>query len=188
MSDDIKQLVQETEQHMNKAIGSMENDFHAIRTGRASPALVEKLPVDYYGSHVALQTLATITVPEPQMLMIKPFDPSTVKLIEKAISASDLKLNPNSDGKVIRLTLPPLTLERRKEIAKHVHRRLEEAKVAIRNARRDAMDTLKEFEDGDLIGEDDHKRGKQDVESLTHKVIARADELAAKKEKEITEL
>ncbi|MBX7212766.1 MAG: ribosome recycling factor [Thermoflexales bacterium] len=173
---------------MNKAIEAMDNDFHAIRTGRASPALVEKLQVEYYGSHVALQTLATISVPEPQMLLIKPFDPGTIRIIEKAISASDLKLTPNTDGKVVRLVLPPLTLERRREIARHVHKRLEEAKVQIRNQRRDAMEMLKEYEEGDLISEDDHKRGKQEIENLTHKMTAHADEVAARKEKEITEL
>ena len=188
MSDDIKDLVLETEQRMNKALEAMENDFLTIRTGRASPALVERLHVEYFGTYVTLQSMATISVPEPQMLMIKPFDPSTIKLIEKAISASDLKLTPNNDGKVIRLVLPPLTLERRKEIAKHVHKRLEEAKVAVRNVRREAMETLKEYEEGDLISEDDHKRGKQDMEGLTHKVTGKADDIAARKEKEITEL
>jgi len=188
MSDDIKQLALETEQHMNMAIEAMESDFQSIRTGRASPALVEKMHVEYYGTHVTLQSMATISVPEPQMLMIKPFDPSTIKIIEKAISASDLKLTPSNDGKVIRLVLPALTLERRKEIAKHVHKRLEEAKVAVRNARREAMETLKEYEEGDLISEDDHKRGKAEIEALTHKLTGRADEIAVRKEKEITEL
>ena len=130
---------------MERSIDSMESDFQAIRTGRASPALVEKLPVGAAGSHVPLLQLATITVPEAQTIQIKPFDPTTLKIIEKAITVSDLKLTPNNDGKVIRLNIPPLTQERRKDITKLVHRRLEEAKVSIRNHRRDGMDMLKEY-------------------------------------------
>ena len=188
MSDDIKQLAQETEQHMNKAIEAMESDYQSIRTGRASPALVEKMHVEYYGTHVTLQSMATISVPEPQMLMIKPFDPSTIKIIEKAISASDLKLNPSNDGKVIRLVLPALTLERRKEIAKHVHKRLEEARITVRHSRQDAMKLLKEYEDESMITEDEHKRGKEDIEALTKRMIEKADDLSARKERDVMEI
>jgi ribosome recycling factor len=120
--------------------------------------------------------------------MIKPFDPTTLKLIEKAITVSDLKLTPNNDGKVIRLNIPPLTQERRKDITKLVHKRLEEAKVSIRNHRREGMDMLKEYEDEDMINEDEHKRGKQELENLTHKFTARADELGDRKEREIMEM
>jgi ribosome recycling factor len=187
-SDEIKGLLKDVEKQMERSIESMESDFQTIRTGRASPALVEKLPVEYYGSHVPLQQLATITVPEAQVIMIKPFDPTTVKTIERAISASDIKLTPNNDGKVIRLNIPPLTQERRKEIARLVHRRLEEAKISIRNARRDGMDMLKEYEDEDIINEDDHKRGKQELETLTHRYVERADEYGARKEREIMEI
>ncbi len=120
--------------------------------------------------------------------MIKPFDPTTLKTIERAISASDVKLTPNNDGKVIRLNIPPLTEERRRDIVKLVHKRLEEARISIRNHRRDGMEMLKELEDEKLITEDDHKRGKQELENLTHRFIARADELGARKEREIMEI
>jgi ribosome recycling factor len=188
MADEVKGIHRDIEKEMERSIESMESDFQSIRTGRASPALVEKLHVEYYGSHVTLQQLATITVPEAQTIMIKPFDPTTLKLIEKAITVSDLKLTPNNDGKVIRLNIPPLTQERRKDITKLVHKRLEEAKVSIRNHRRDGMDMLKEYEDEDMINEDEHKRGKQELENLTQKFIARADELGERKEREIMEM
>jgi ribosome recycling factor len=188
MSDEVRGVLKDVEKEMDRSIESMETDFQSIRTGRASPALVERLQVEYYGSHVPLQQLATITVPEAQIIMIKPFDPTTLKVIEKAIAASDLKLTPNNDGKVVRLNIPPLTEDRRREIAKHVHKRVEEAKVSIRNHRRDGMDMLKEYEDEDLINEDDHKRGKQELENLTHRFTAKADELGARKEREIMEI
>ena len=188
MSDDIKGLIKDVEKSMEKSVESMEQDFHAIRTGRASPALVERLPVEYYGSDVPLQQLASISIPEAQVIMIKPFDPSTLKIIEKAISVSDLKLTPNNDGKVIRLNIPPLTQERRKDIVKLVHKRMEEGRVSIRNHRRDAMDMLKEMEDEDMISEDDHKRGKEEVDKVTHRFTARIDEVGARKEREVMDM
>ncbi len=188
MADEVKSVLKDIEKEMERSVESMESDFQAIRTGRASPALVEKLPVEYYGSEVPLLQLATITVPEAQVIMIKPFDPSTLKAIEKAISVSDIRLTPNNDGKIIRLNIPPLTQERRKEIAKLVHRRVEEAKISVRNHRRDGMEMLKEYEDEDMINEDDHKRGKQEMENLTHRFTARVDELGARKEREIMEM
>jgi ribosome recycling factor len=188
MADEVKGVLKDIEKEMERSVEAMESDFQSVRTGRASPALVEKLPVEYYGSHVPLQQLATINVPEPQVIMIKPFDPTTLKVIEKAITVSDIRLTPNNDGKVIRLNIPPLTQERRKEIAKIVHKRIEEAKVSIRNHRRDGMEMLKEYEDEDIINEDDHKRGKQEIENLTHRFTAKADELGARKEREIMEM
>ena len=188
MSDEIKGLIKDVEKSMEKSIDSMEQDFHALRTGRASPALVEKLPVEYYGSDVPLLQLATINVPEAQVIMIKPFDPSTIKLIEKAIAVSELKLTPNNDGKVIRLNIPPLTGERRRDIVKLVHRRMEEARVSIRNHRRDALDMLKEMEDEGMISEDDHKRGKDEVEKVTGRFNVRIDEHGARKEREVMEI
>src|SRR5574340_999585 len=131
---------------MHGAITSLSDALAAIRTGRASPALVEKLPVEYYGAPTPLMQLASISVPEPRSLMIKPFDPTTMKSIERAIQASELGLNPNNDGKAIHLNLPPLTEERRRDLVKHVHARLEEARVAIRNVRRDGIKDLREFE------------------------------------------
>lgn len=188
MADEVKSVIKEIEKEMERAIHAMENDFQGIRTGRASPALVERIPVEYYGTQVPLQQLATITVPEAQVIMIKPFDPTTLKAIEKAISASDVKLTPNNDGKVIRLNIPPLTEERRRDIVKLVHKRLEEAKISIRNHRREGMEMLKALEDDKRITEDDHKRGKQELENLTHRFTARADELGARKEREIMEI
>jgi ribosome recycling factor len=188
MADEIREIVKDAERAMQKSIDAMEHDFHAMRTGRASPAIVERLHVEYYGSDVPLQQLASISVPESQVIMIRPFDTSTLKAIEKAIAHSDLKLTPNNDGKVIRITIPPLTQERRKEIVKLVHKRLEEAKVSIRGARREGMDLLKEYEDEDMIDEDDHKRGKEELEHLTKRMSEKADEASAKKEREVLEL
>ncbi len=188
MSDDIKEILKDTERAMQKSIEAMENDFHSMRTGRASPALVEKLPVEYYGADVQLLTLASISVPEPQTIMIKPFDPTVLKAIEKAISMSDLKLNPNNDGKVIRLNIPPLTQERRKDIVKQVHKRLEEARITVRHSRQDAMKLLKEYEDESMITEDEHKRGKEDIEALTKRMIEKADDLSARKERDVMEI
>lgn len=188
MSDEIKGVIKDVEKSMEKAIESMEMDFQSMRTGRASSALVERLQVEYYGSDVPLQQLASITVPEAQTIMIKPFDVTTLKAIEKAISMSDLRLTPNNDGKVIRLNIPPLTQERRKDIVKLVNKRMEEARVSIRNHRRDAMDMLKEMEDEDMISEDDHKRGKEDVEKVTHRFNERVDELGARKERDVMDM
>ncbi len=188
MSNEVKDTVKETEQAMQKSIEAMENDFHSMRTGRASTALVERVQVEYYGSDVPLMQLASISIPEPQVILIKPFDPATLKAIEKGISNSDLKLNPNNDGKVIRLTIPPMTQERRKEIVKQVNRRLEEAKVSMRNTRRDGMDMLKEYENEDMISEDEHKRGKEEIEALTKRMTEKADEASARKEREVMEL
>jgi ribosome recycling factor len=137
---------------------------------------------------VPLQQLASISVPEAQAIMIRPYDPSTLKLIEKAIQASDINLTPLNDGKVVRLNIPPLTQERRKELAKLVSRRVEEAKVALRNHRHENLEKLKKLEDKKIISEDEHKRGQKDLENLIHRFSAKADELGGRKEKEILEM
>jgi ribosome recycling factor len=188
MSDEIKGLIKDLEAGMEKTIESLEVDFQGMRTGRASTALVERLQVEYYGSDVPLLQLASISVPEAQVILIKPFDVTTLKSIEKAISTSELKLTPNNDGKVIRLNIPPLTQERRKDIVKIVHKRMEEGRIAIRNQRRDGMDMLKEMEEADMISEDDHKRGKEDVEAVSKRFTGRVEELGARKEREVMEL
>jgi ribosome recycling factor len=188
MSNEVKEIVRDIEQAMQKSIEAMEHDFQSMRTGRASPALVERIQVEYYGSDVPLLQLASISIPEPQVILIKPFDPSTLKAIEKGISNSDIKLTPNNDGKVIRLTIPPMTQERRREMVKLVHKRLEEAKVSMRNSRRDGMDMLKEYENEDMISEDEHKRGKEELEALTKRMTDKADEASARKEREVMEL
>jgi ribosome recycling factor len=188
MADDIKRVTHDSELAMQKSIDAMDADFQSIRTGRASPHLVDKLTVEYHGAHVPLQQLASVSVPEAQIIMIRPYDPGSLKLIEKAIQASDIKLSPTNDGKVVRLVIPPLTQERRKELAKVVSRRVEEAKVALRNHRRESMERLKQLEDKDIISEDEHKRGKQELENLIHRFSAKADELGSRKEKEILEM
>jgi ribosome recycling factor len=173
---------------MKSAIQVLHDDLAGIRTGRASPALVEKLPIEYYGSPTPLQQLASISVPEPRTLTIKPFDATTLKAIEKAIQASDLGLNPNTDGKVIHLNLPPLNEQRRRDLVKHVHHRLEEARIAIRNIRRDAHNDMRDFEKEKLISEDDLKRGEEDLQKLTDKFIEEVAEQGKKKEAEIMEV
>jgi ribosome recycling factor len=163
----IKDLLKDAESHMQKSIHSLTEELQTIRTGRANPGLVEKLHVEYYGSPTPLQQLASISVPEPRQLLIKPFDKSTVKAIEKAIMASDLGLTPNNDGQAIRLNLPVLTEDRRRELVKHVHHRLEEARVALRNIRRDSMKDVKDFEAEKMISEDDRIRGEEEIQKLT---------------------
>jgi ribosome recycling factor len=185
MLDDI---YKEAETRMKGAIQALEEDLAGIRTGRASPALVEKLPVEYYGSPTPLIQLASISVPEPRSLLIRPFDASTLRAIERAIQASDLGLTPNNDGKNIRLNLPPLTEERRRDLVKVVHNRLEEARVAVRNIRRDSIKDLREFEQEKLISEDDRERGEEDLQKLTDRFIQEINTVGERKEKEILEV
>lgn len=183
-----KQTLAETEVRMKGAISALEEDLAAIRTGRATPALVEKLPVSYYGTETPLQQLATIAVPEPQMITIRPFDPNAINEIERAIQTSDLGLTPSNDGKMVRLSLPPLNEERRQELVKVVHKRLEESKVAIRNVRRDTQDRLREMENDKEIGEDDFHRSQDDLQKLTEFYTEKIDEVGKNKEEEILEV
>jgi ribosome recycling factor len=184
----IKEALADAEERMKGAITALEQNLATIRTGRASPALVERLMVEYYGTPTPLQQLATISAPEPRLLTIKPFDPSSLKDIERGILASDLGLTPSNDGKLIRLNIPPLTEERRKELIKVVHHRLEEARVAVRNIRRAAHDDLREFEKEKVISEDDLRRGETDLQKLTDKYIEKVDEHGKRKEAEIKEI
>jgi len=185
----IKETIKEAETRMKGAIESLEEDLAGIRTGRASPALIEKLQVEYYGTATPLMQLATISVPEARVLLIRPFDPSTLKTIEKAILASDLGLTPNNDGKVIRLNLPPLTEERRRDLVKVVHNRLEESRIAIRNIRRDVMKDLKEFEKEKLISEDDLKTPRRSCKSSQERMaVDEIEKIGEKKQKEIMEV
>jgi ribosome recycling factor len=184
----IKDMLSSAESRMRGAIQVLHDDLAAIRTGRANPGLVEKLSVEYYGSPTPLMQLASISVPEPRSLMIKPFDQSTIKVIEKAIQSSDLGLNPNNDGKVIHLNLPPLTEERRRDLVKHVHHRLEESRIAIRNIRRDAHNDMRDFEKEKLISEDELKRGEDELQKLTDRFIEEVSEMGKKKETEIMEV
>ncbi len=184
----IKDLMTGIQAHMKKTIESLEADLRAVRAGRASPALVERVMVEYYGAPTRLEQLATIAAPEAQLLTIRPYDPGSLKDIERAILASDLGLTPNNDGKIIRLTIPRLTEERRQELIKLVHKRIEEARVSIRNIRREGMDDLKEFEKEKLVSEDEMYRGRDELQELTDKYIAKAEEIGTRKEQEIAEV
>lgn len=185
MIDDVKA---EAEGKMKKALDSLKHDLQGIRTGRASPALLEPLKVDFYGAATPLVQVASVSAPEARLLMIKPFDPSTLKAIEKAILQSDLGLTPNNDGKVIRLGMPPLTEERRRELTKVVHKRTEEAHIAIRNIRHQSLKDLQELEDEKLISEDQHFRGKDMLQEVTDRYIKSADEIGKKKQEEVMEV
>jgi ribosome recycling factor len=184
----LKEAQYEAEERMRGAVEALEEDLAGVRTGRASPALVEKLSVEYYGMPTPLMQLATISVPESRMLLIRPFDAATLRNIERAIQASDLGLTPNNDGKVIRLNLPPLTEERRHDLVKLVHNRLEEARVAVRNVRRDGIKDLREFEHEKLISEDELEEGEDNLQKLTDKYIELVNEVGVRKEKEIMEV
>lgn len=184
----IKDMLSSAESRMRGAIQVLHDDLAAIRTGRAHPGLVEKLAVEYYGTPTPLMQLASISVPEPRSLMIKPFDPTTLKVIERSIQASELGLNPNNDGKVIHLNLPPLTEERRRDLVKHVHHRLEESRVAIRNIRRDTHNDMRDFEKEKLISEDELERGEDELQKLTDRFIDEIGEMGKKKETEIMEV
>ncbi len=184
----IKETVKDAESKMKGAITSLEDDLATIRTGRATPALVEKLPIDYYGMPTPLMQLASISIPEARAILIKPFDPSSLKTIEKSILASELGLTPNNDGTAIRLNLPPLTEDRRRDLVKMVHARLEEARISVRNIRRDMIKDLKEFEKEKMISEDDLKVGEEEMQKLTEKLITEIEAVGVKKEKEIMEV
>lgn len=181
-------MLKEAESRMNGAIQSLENDLAVIRTGRANPALVEKLSVIYYDTPTPLMQLASISVPEPRSILIKPFDSSSLKDVERAILASDLGLTPNNDGKSIHLNLPPLTEERRRDLVKVVHNRLEEARIAVRNIRRDTQNDMRDFEKEKLISEDELKRGEDDLQKLTDRFIEDINKHGQEKEKEIMEV
>ena len=184
----LKDIYREAEARMKGAIQALEEDLGGIRTGRASPALVERMPVEYYGTPTPLIQLATISVPEPRSLMIRPFDGSSLKAIERAILASDLGLTPNNDGKAIRLNLPPLTEERRRDLVKVVHHRTEEARVAARNVRRDSIKDLRDFEQEKMISEDDLEKGEEELQKITNRFIEEINAIGERKEKEIMEV
>lgn len=184
----LADVYQETEERMEKAIGALLQELNSIRTGRANPALVELLLIEYYGTQTPLQELAGISVPESRSLLIRPYDPSSLKNIEKAILKSDLGLTPNSDGENIRLVLPTPTEERRIELVKVVGVRAEEARVSIRNIRRESIRNLRDFEDEKIITEDDLHRGEEHVQEITDDYIKKIDELCERKEREIMEV
>lgn len=184
----IDDVLKDAAERMEKAVEALQLDLRSIRTGRASPALVDRLPVDYYGAPTPLNQLATISAPEPRLLTIRPWDATALSAIEKAILKSDLGLTPNNDGKIIRLTIPRLNEERRQELVKLVARRVEEGRVAIRNIRRDAIDDLRELEKEKMISEDEFHKGRDKVQELTDKFIEQVDEVGKAKEREVLEI
>ena len=183
----INDLMRDAKGRMQTALDVLNDDLVGIRTGRASPALVEKLQVEYYGSELTLIQLATISVPEARQLMIRPFDGSSLRAIERAIQASDMGLTPSNDGKVIRLNLPPLTEERRRDLVRMVNNRLEDARVAIRNIRRDTLKDLRDFEKEKMISEDELHQGEDELQDLTNEMIDQVAVIGKRKEEEIME-
>ena len=184
----VKDALADAEGRMKGAVRALEDDLAGIRTGRASPALVERLPVEYYGVPTPLMQLATISAPEPRLLTIRPFDVGSMKEIERAIQASDLGLTPSSDGKLIRLVIPPLTEERRHDLVKLVHGRAEEARVAVRNVRRDVHNDLREYEREKLISKDDLERAETELQKLTDDQVENVNRATKKKEDEVLEV
>jgi ribosome recycling factor len=184
----IADVIADAKQRMQKAIEATKHEFASLRTGRASPALLEQIRVDYYGTPTPVNQLATITVPEPRLLVIQPWDKKFVKDVERAILKSELGLVPSSDGVHLRVPIPSLTEERRKELVKVAHRHAEEGRVAVRNIRREAKEMLEELEEAGEVSEDDAERGLEELQKLTDKAIADIDALLAAKDKEIMEV
>jgi ribosome recycling factor len=180
--------LQKARQRMDGAIEALRREFAGVRTGKASPALLDSVKVDAYGSHMPLNQVGTVTAPEARMLMVQPWDKSLLKAIEKALRESDLGLNPSNDGQNIRIPIPPLTEERRKEYVRLVHKLTEEARVAVRNVRRDANDEIKHRQKDEGLSEDDIRREQGEVQKLTDQYIAKIEELMKHKEAEIMEV
>lgn len=181
-------ILSEAEEKMRRVIDNLRKELSSIRTGRASPALVERIHVDYYGAPTPLNQLANVSTPEPRLLVIQPWERSLIPAIEKAILKSDLGLTPTNDGRLIRLAIPQLTEERRRDLVKVVRRRVEEGRVAIRNVRREAHDDLRELERRKLISEDESKRAQERLQKITDAMIAEVDQAGQKKEEEILEV
>ncbi|HZB86051.1 MAG TPA: ribosome recycling factor [Gaiellaceae bacterium] len=184
----IDELLDDAKRRMDKSVDTTAHEFNTVRTGRASAALLDRIQIDYYGQKTPLKQLATVNVPEPRLLTIQPYDPGSIKTIERAIQESELGLTPSNDGKLIRLPIPQLTEERRKELVKVVKHLAEEGRVAVRNVRRDVMHDLKELvRDGD-VGDDEERRAEDRAQKLTDEHVAKIDELLKKKEEEIMEV
>lgn len=184
----MEQVISDAESRMKKSLAAMEEEFDTIRTGRASAALFEKIKVEYYGNPTPLNQVASISIPESRLVVIQPWDKGLLNEIEKAIQKSELSLNPNNDGKVIRINIPPLTEERRKEYVKVAKNMAEQARVAIRNIRRDANDELKKQQKASDISEDDAKRGEDEIQKLTDSYVEKINQALEEKEKEILEI
>jgi ribosome recycling factor len=184
----IDSAMQDAEHKMDQAVSHLKDDLAAIRTGRATPAVLNRVTVEYYGTPVPLNQLAGVTVPEPRLLQVQPFDKGAISAIEKAIQSSDLGITPNNDGNVIRLAFPPLTEERRKDLVKQVHGRAEEGRVAIRNIRRHSKDEMEKLEREGAISEDDLMRAEKDLQKLTDRFVADIDQIQGHKEQELMEV
>lgn len=184
----MKEHIQKCDTRMQKAVKNLEDEFTTLRTGRASPALFDRIKVDYYGTATPLAQVATVSTPEARLVVITPWDKGVLGEIERAIFKSDLGLNPSNDGKVIRIQIPPLTEERRKELVKHAKAMAESARVALRNIRRDGNDELKKMQKDSLIGEDEEKKGTDEIQKLTDRHVAQVETLMKAKEKEILEV
>jgi ribosome recycling factor len=184
----VQETLKDADERMTKAIDALERDLATVRTGRANPSLIDQLKVDYYGTPTPLQQLATINVPEARLLVIQPYDKGSVAAIEKAIQKSDLGLNPSNDGSVIRLAIPPLTEDRRKDLVKTVHKKIEEGRVAIRNVRRDAHEMLRDLKRDKDISEDQEHNAQEELQKVTDRFIAEADKVGKEKEQELLEV
>lgn len=184
----VADITKDTQTRMGKAMDSLHHHLNTVRTGRAAPSLVEDVKVDYYGTTMPLNQLASISAPESRLLVIQPWDKGSMGPIEKAIQMSDLGLTPNNDGQVIRISIPTLTEERRKQMVKQVHGHVEDAKVSVRNIRRDAMTSIKKLLNDKEISEDDERRAHDELEKITKKYIDEADEIGKAKEHEVLEV
>jgi len=184
----IEDVIADGRTRMEKAMEALHRELMAIRTGRAAPSLVERLPVEQYGTEMPLNQLANIAAPEARLITITPWDKGSINAIEKAIRKSELGLNPTSDGQLIRIAIPPLTEERRRALVKVVHTKVEDAKIAVRNIRRDAMSQAKEFKDEKLISEDDERRAKTQIQDLTNKFVAQAEQIGKEKERDVLQV
>jgi ribosome recycling factor len=184
----IEDLLKDARERMDKSVDAIRGEMASVRTGRASPALLDRVNVDYYGAQTPLKQLATISAPEPRLLSVQPYDRNSIKAIEKAILESDVGLTPNNDGQLIRLAVPELTEERRKQMVKVVHGIAEEGRVAVRNIRRDCMHDLRELKSEGEVGSDDEHRAEQELQKLTDDKIAELDALMKNKEAEILEV
>ena len=184
----LKELSADLKRRMDQAVATFQASLASTRTGRASVHMLDQIKVDYYGTHTPISQLAQVSAPEPQLILISPWDPTILKEIEKAIQASDLGFNPQSDGKVIRVPVPPMTEERRREVCKHLNKVLEEHRTAVRNVRRDGNDALKKLAKEKKISEDEEKRALEEVQKMTDEEIRRMEELSRRKEAEVMQV
>jgi ribosome recycling factor len=184
----IEQFLGDATQRMDKSVDATHEHFNSVRTGRAAPALLDRIQIDYYGTPTPLKNLATISAPEPRLLTIQPFDPSSIRAVEKAIMESDLGLTPSNDGKLVRLPIPQLTEERRKELVRVVLGLAEDGRVAVRNVRRDAIKHLEELVRNGDVGDDDERAAETRVQKVTDEHVAKIDDLLKRKEAEIMEV